>query len=745
MDWSPIPRPATRDYSRRRLLQATGVGMGLLTLGVTNSVLRQGRSSAPPKYEDIEVIREGVWVETETDTDNTGELDRTHVDIVRPTSTTDDPLPVILRADPYDIPDRQWADPGRPPIHTMEEAIEAMETELYVPESTDREQQSSQSVPAGAAPRPMPFDRSYYYEQQLLPEGYVMAYASPIGTGLSTGCSTLGGAPEINSIKAVIDWFNGRATAYRHRSGNDTVTADWTTGTTGMIGGSYRGALAKGVAATGVDDLETIVPLRAIANWYTYVRSNGAVISTGESDTSAGSPLTTLANMVTTRMDNEKCDDIIDEMTAQVDRQTGNYNDFWDERNYLADADQIQASSLLVHGMYDTETRPRHAAEWLATMREHDVPYKAWIHQGGHDDPREHTKQEAAWVELVRRWFEYWLKGVDNGVMDRPTAIVETPDDQLVGEADWPSPRSEDTMLRFTPGDGQFGRLDGTGPTEPMTDSFVNDSSIPPTELLGETDPEHRLVYRSEPLEGPLRLSGTPRPEIELSFDTEAALVSGAIVDYGPQETTIVNRGWMNPLNRNSLKVSEPLEPGEQYLLSFPMEPIEYVFEPGHRLGFMLYSSDHQVTKRPPSTPELTLHLTASALELPLVDGIDGFERALAGESNRAALFGDSYEYAGVIYEMESKYASDAYDREVVPTTDDSGDNGEDEPTQRDDDDSPESPGNGAETNGETDDTADADDDGSGFGIGGALASVGGLGYLAYKNRQGNKNGNQNR
>jgi predicted acyl esterase len=75
----------------------------------------------------------------------------------------------------------------------------------------------------------------------------------------------------------VIDWLNGRNTA---RTGDGTpVQATWTTGAVGMIGKSYDGTLANGVAATGVQGLRTIVPISAISSWYDYTRSGGVPYS----------------------------------------------------------------------------------------------------------------------------------------------------------------------------------------------------------------------------------------------------------------------------------------------------------------------------------------------------------------------------------------------------------------------------------------------------------------------------------
>ena len=76
------------------------------------------------------------------------------------------------------------------------------------------------------------------------------------GTGLSTGCPLHGGPGDVASMKAVIDWLNGRAPGYDN-DGNP-VTAHWHNGNAAMIGKSYDGTPANGLAATGVDGLTTI-------------------------------------------------------------------------------------------------------------------------------------------------------------------------------------------------------------------------------------------------------------------------------------------------------------------------------------------------------------------------------------------------------------------------------------------------------------------------------------------------------
>src|SRR5699024_3197070 len=125
----------------------------------------------------------------------------------------------------------------------------------------------------------IPYNLPDYYEDYFVPRGYAVVIADGLGAAGSTGCPTVGGEHEINAAKSVVDWLNDRTTAY-NEDGNE-VKADWTTGKVGMVGKSYDGTLANGLAATGVEGLETIVPIGAISNWYDYYRANGAVIAPG--------------------------------------------------------------------------------------------------------------------------------------------------------------------------------------------------------------------------------------------------------------------------------------------------------------------------------------------------------------------------------------------------------------------------------------------------------------------------------
>ena len=101
------------------------------------------------------------------------------------------------------------------------------------------------------------------------------------------------------------------------------------------------------------------------------------------------------------------------------------------------------------------------------------------------------------------------------------------------------------------------------------------------------------------------------------------------LIEYKANGTpTIVTRGWANPQNRKSLWEKFAIHPGSFYELEFELQPHDYMFQPGSRIGLMLLSSDRLFTLRPPRGAVLTLDTTKSALSLPVVGGAQAFSGA---------------------------------------------------------------------------------------------------------------------
>src|SRR6185503_14444921 len=149
-------------------------------------------------------------------------------------------------------------------------------------------------------------------------------------------------------------WLNGRGTGF-DQDGN-VVTAYWTTGNTAMIGTSYDGTLPLAAASTGVRGLKAIVPVAAVSSYYDHRRSYGTVIN---SNPTIGTDADTLFDNILTRRQPEACAFMREQITFGMDRTTGDYNRWWDERNYVNYVRRFRAAVLISHGLNDLNTKPR--------------------------------------------------------------------------------------------------------------------------------------------------------------------------------------------------------------------------------------------------------------------------------------------------------------------------------------------------------------------------------------------------
>ena len=78
-----------------------------------------------------------------------------------------------------------------------------------------------------------------------------------------------------------------------------------------------------------------------------------------------------------------------------------------------------------------------------------------------------------------------------------------------------------------------------------------------------------------------------------------------------------------------SISKTTPVVPGTAYVMTFELQPHDYVFSAGSKLGVVLLSSDRLFTLRPPSGTTLTVQTRESSASLPIVGGAAAFARAL--------------------------------------------------------------------------------------------------------------------
>ncbi len=502
-------------------------------------------------------------------------------------------VPVVYEASPYFAGGNDVANHG-------------VDTELYVP------------GPHAASPI------RWGYQDYFTARGFAVVYGESLGTGLSTGCPTTGDVNETIGARSVVDWLNGRASA--HNAAGAPVAANWSTGKTGMMGVSYNGTLPNAVASTGVEGLETIVPIAAISSWYEYYRNDGAVVAAGGFQ---GEDADVLASYVYTRADRQICRPVIDGLTAAQDRVTGDYSPFWDVRNYRNDVGKVRASVLAVHGLNDWNVKTDQVAAWYEALKAHGVEHKIWLHQSGHTDPI--SLRRDVWLTTLNKWMSHYLYGVDNGIEHEPKATIQREDKSWTDEADWPAPGTADVKLHPWPGGGAKGTLARQPvPGRPNVESLADDASKTIEQLADAPSSGNRLRYTTSAAAGPVRLSGTARADLRLSFDRPAANVTAVLLDRAPDGSShVISRGWTDPQNRVSPSVTTPIRPGIPLRIEVSLMPKDYVLAAGHRLEFLLASSDHDYTLRPRPGAGLSLDLTGTTVTLPIVGGKEAFYSAI--------------------------------------------------------------------------------------------------------------------
>ena len=205
--------------------------------------------------------------------------------------------------------------------------------------------------------------------------------------------------------------------------------ADWTTGSVGMIGVSYNGTLPNQVATTGVEGLETIVPISAISSWYDYYRANGLVRraalevhrAPATTPSTARTPTCWRDYIGGPRMTTDVCRRQ-GVPVANQDRETGDWSWFWQQRDYLSRIRGVRSSVFVVHGLNDWNVMTKAFAEWWYRLADRRIPRKIWLHNGGHGGESQ-AQDPADWALYKRtenRWFDYWLFGVENGITAEP-------------------------------------------------------------------------------------------------------------------------------------------------------------------------------------------------------------------------------------------------------------------------------------------------------------------------------------
>jgi putative CocE/NonD family hydrolase len=308
-----------------------------------------------------------------------------------------------------------------------------------------------------------------------------------------------------------------------------------------------------------------------------------------------------------------------------------NYDDYWRSIAHKEYYEQITVPALNIGGWYDI---------FLGTTLEN---YTSMKQRGGSTVARQHQRLVIGpWphgsftgifpernyglmasgdvVDLVGmqlRWYDHWLKGLDNGVeQDKPVKLFVMGLDQWREEDDWPLPDTEyRPYYLHSAGRANSAAGDGTlstgAPGDEAEDVYLYDPRYPvptvggailmsvamgidqgPRDQRSVEEREDVLCYTTPMLEKPIEVTGPVELVLYVSSSARDTDFTGKLVDVSPDgRAEILTDGILRARYRESFSEPKLMEPGQIYELHLDLWATSNVFKVGHRIRLEVSSS----------------------------------------------------------------------------------------------------------------------------------------------------------
>ncbi len=265
---------------------------------------------------------------------------------------------------------------------------------------------------------------------------------------------------------------------------------------------------------------------------------------------------------------------------------------FWRQRSARTMYSRIKVPVYLKCGWAPTG---RWTAPALGAMMNPElaVPKRLGIMEayGGLELPYRYMNEEQL------RWYDHWLKGVDTGIMDEPPIKMNVMNAGFRYEREWPLARTEWRKLYLR----SFGKLRWDPDPEP---------DVPPDSLTHSppniTAEVPSLLYTSDVITRPTEFTGPLTLTLYLSIDTDDANLIVKLWDISPGGTRhpICRFGALKLSHRLVPELSKPwapvhdherplpVRPGEVREYVVEINPLAWVYQPGHRIQLEIKAMD---------------------------------------------------------------------------------------------------------------------------------------------------------
>ncbi len=472
----------------------------------------------------------------------------------------------------------------------------------------------------------------------LAARGFALCRLDVRGTGSSPGVA--------------VDEYTARETQDGYDAVEWLAAQAWANGKVAMWGISYGGFTAIQVALLHPPHLAAIVPMMATDDRYTDdVHYIGGCATVSELSQYAVSMVG--MNAMPARADERgpaweaAWRNRLEQTPIWLFEWLRQQHDgpYWRQGSLAPDYGRLTTPTFLIGGWMDEYVD----AALRMLERCTNAPRKALIGNWVHDTPDEaYPGPNVDWYHEMIRFFDHWLKGVDNGAMDEPTLIafrhewaeaepfpVAWPG-QWLAEAVWPPADLAELVLHLGSGELPLvGRLSAEPPVEAAVERFRHRATIGtraglswgaggrPNGVARDLRPDDALgpTFTSEPLDAELDVVGVPAVVLAWESPVPVATAAVRLEDVAPDGTPFqVTAGLLNLTHRSSHAAPEPLEPGAVTAVRVALRSTAHRFAAGHRIRIAVSSSAWPVVWPSPFPAEYGLHVglgTGSRLVLP--------------------------------------------------------------------------------------------------------------------------------
>ncbi|MDJ1137532.1 CocE/NonD family hydrolase [Streptomyces iconiensis] len=303
---------------------------------------------------------------------------------------------------------------------------------------------------------------------------------------------------------------------------------------------------------------------------------------------------------------------------------------YWEHGSVCEDYSAIQVPVYAVGGWLD----PYRGAIFrlMENLDQAKAPTKALIGPWAHTYPHQAEPGPAMDFqgECVR-WFDHWMHGADNGIMDEPRLRAwmpqsapfgsdrETREGRWIAEPSWPAPGVEARRIPLT---GMGGHEGSALLRSPLAIGAPSGDFLKFGDIPGQYGDQAADDGRSHTFTGPVlaetvEILGAPEVTLRVTSDRPQAQLAVRLCEVFPDGSSkLATTGLLNLTHRDGHAEPQPLEPGRAYDVTVPLFAIGHAFGAGNRIRVSVSASLWPWAW--PSPERVTVELDAAHGELTL-------------------------------------------------------------------------------------------------------------------------------